>query len=305
MNTVNLTHLKTIYKGCAPDGTKADPAKSYIVRFTQHDAHSHATLMSMLSPPFLHAQQNADENITDQPSHISILWPFTTDFKRKPSNQDSAYDALVYFVENMLDPKNGAIVSIYHAPDMNYWQGEQWRHSQIWPFKQQWNPKGKYITIQKAEANMSKLRINKVLDQQNLCLPIIRIYAKKCGYEIKYIDYTLTTKEFVDIMISSDYHFTYSGASMYTAAMIGIPCLAWHHLEPVESEIQEWRDYDNQEIIHSEPIQQTPWGNMSTHNGKIKQYNFEKKRVETYPLRNNRHIEGLLDILKVFREMIK
>lgn len=305
MNTVNLTHLKTIYKGCTPDGAKADPSKSYIIRFTWDDAHSHATLMSMLSPAFLHAQQNADECVSNNPFHISIIWPFETYIKRKIENKETAYDALVWFVENMLDPKNGAIVSIYRCSKQIAHQGEQWRHSQIWPLKQQWSPQRQYISVHKAESGMSKRRIDKVKHQESVYLPLIEFYANKYGYEIKYVDYTLTVQEIVDVMVQSDWHFCYSGATMYTAAMIGIPTLAWHELDNVENNLQKWRDYDDSQKVNYTLVQETPWGLMSTNPGKIKQYIFENERVETRPLTGNRHIETKEDILNTFLRMIK
>lgn len=305
MNTVNKTHLKTIYKGCTPNGEKADPSKSYIIRFTWHDAHSHATLMSMLSPAFLHAQQNADENVSVDPFHISILWPLDPHVKRKKENKESAYDALVWFIENMLDPKNGAIVSIYRCLKQNVHQGEQWRHSQIWPLKQRWSPQKQYISVHKTEPEMSTSRISKVKDQESFYLPYIKFYANKYGYDIKYVDYTLTVQEIVDIMVQSDWHFCYSGATMYTAAMIGIPTLAWHHLYDVDSNWWKWRDYDDWRKVNETLVQETPWGKMSTHPGKIKQYIFENERVETRPLTGNRHIENEEDIQTAFLRMIK
>lgn len=305
MNTVNITHLKTIYKGCADNGEKADPNKSYIIRFTWHDSHSHATLMSMLSPAFLHAQQNSEENISTEPFHITILWPHRKGLKRKQENKETAYDAMVWFVENMMDPTNGAIVSIYFSPEMNAHQGEQWRHSQIWPLKQRWNPKGEYISIHMTEPEMSTSRINEVLRQEKMYLPYVKSLSKQYAYDIKYVDYTLTVKEIVDIMVQSDWHFCYSGATMYTAAMIGIPTLSWHHLPKVDKSMRQWRDYNDPSKVNWEYVQETPWGKMSTHPGKIKQYFFEKQRVETRPLMNNRHIETKRDIEEAFMRMIK
>ena len=304
MNTVNITHLKTIYKGCEPNGEKADPSKSYIIRFTWHDAHAHATLMSMLSPAFLHAQQNADESVSVDPFHISILWPYELNTKRKTENKETAYEALVWFIENMLDPKNGAIVSIYRCPNQNAHQGEQWRHSQIWPLKQRWSPKKEYISVHRVEPTMSKNRIKEVKRQESIYLPIVESYAKMFGYDIKYIDYTFTVQEIVDIIAQSDWHFSYSGGTMYTAAMIGIPTLAWHELSEVLTEWREWRDYDDEQKTHRIVIQETPWGNMSTRSDKIKQFVFKNERVETRPLTGNRYIQMEKDIEFAFLRMI-
>ena len=76
--------LKTIYKGCN-EGI-AEPHCSHIVRFSLSTCASHATLMSMLGSAFLFAQQNADDNLTDKPFNICVLWPVDEHTKRKPEN---------------------------------------------------------------------------------------------------------------------------------------------------------------------------------------------------------------------------
>jgi len=303
MNTVNITHLKTIYKGCASDGTIADPNRSHVVRFCYHTSHSHATIMSLLSPAFLDAQQQYDERVSDKPFHITILWPHKLTLKRKPENKDTAYEAMLYFVENMMAPKNGAIISIYNTPSAKPWQTTQWRHSQIWPFERQWDPQGNYVTVHKAEPLMSKSRIDKVIMKQELILPKIEKLAEKYGYDIKYIDYTLTTKEIVDTITESEYHFCYSGATYYTAAMIGIPALAWHHWDEIRNDQLDVRNINN--VVETHSVQRATWGAMSSHNGKIRQYDFERKCVNTFPNQTQRHIEYNWELENAFIGMIK
>ena len=305
MNKVNLTHLKSIYKGCADDGTITDPSKSFVVRLSNHDANSHATLMSMLSPAFLQAQQLSDENISNDPFHITILFHKDMAEKRKPENKETIYETLIWFIENFLDPANGAIVSIYRAHDSRYWQGNPWAHNQIWPLKRRWKPQGSHVSVQLTEPLMSKRRKFATEQHEKTVMPVIKSMAEQLGYDIKYVDYTLPTEEIVSIMETSDYHFTYNGATMYTAAMIGIPCLAWHHESEIIYDIGEWRDYDDINKKHKAAVQvNTPWGNMSTANHKIQQYNFEKQRVESHPLYNNRLIASTNDVFEAFKEMI-
>ena len=304
MNKVNISHLKTIYKGCANDGTITDPSKSFVVRLSNHDANSHATLMSMLSPAFLQAQQLADENVSNDPFHITVLFHKGPHEKRKEENKESIYETLIWFLENFLDPANGAIISVYRAHDSRYWQGNPWIHNKVWPFKRRWNPQGSHVSVHLAEPLMSKARKDLTQLHERIVMPLIEKLSKKLDYEIKYVDYTCTTEEIVGIMETSDYHFTYNGATMYTAAMIGIPCLAWHHEKNIRSVIRQWRDYDDMNKINEALVQEkSPWGIMATQNGKIQQYNFEKQRVESYPLYNNRLIEANRDVLEAFKGM--
>lgn len=303
MNKVNITHLKTIYKGCEPNGVKAIPSRSHVVRFCSHTMHSHATIMSLLSPAFLDAQQQYDEKFSDEPFHISILWPKHLDKKRKEENADTAYETVLYFVENMMAPRNGAIISIYHAHELKPWNTTQWRHSQIWPFEKQWDPQNEYITIHKVEPLMSPSRIKKVTRHEKRILPRIESEAEKYGFDIKYIDYTMPTKEIVETMTKSNYHFCYSGATMYTAAMIGIPSLSWHNYPQITNEVQEIRNLNNE--IERHLVQVGTWGVMSNHNGKIRQYDFDNKCVNNFPNQNQRHLENDWDVDIAFIRMMK
>ena len=303
MNTVNIIHLQTIYKGCAATGIKTNPSQSDIVRFCTHTSNSHATIMSLLSQAFLNAQQVADEGVSDQPYHITVLWTISRHFKRKPENAETAYEALLYFINNLKAPKNGVIVSIYKVPNAYSTQSTQWRHSQIWPFEKQWDPQGNYITVHKAERLMSTSRRDKVIEAEERILPIVEKCADKYGFEIKYIDYTLTTQEIVDTMRLSNYHFCYSGATYYTAAMIGIPALAWHSFKEVPIEIHEVRN--NEGIIEEHQVQRATWGSMSSPIGKIRQYDWEKDCVVTKPNQDQRHIVDEIEVIKTFMRMAK
>lgn len=306
MNTVNITYLETIYKGCAPDGTKTDPSRSDIVRLCHHTAHSHATLMAMLSPAFLNAQQIADEKVSNKPYHISIIWTLSLHEKRKHENAETAYDTLKYFLNHMMTPTNGVIISIYHAKEGLPHLTSIYKHAQIWPFEKQWNPQGTYVSVHKHEPLMSKNRIKGVQEHEKLCLPIIEQCAEKYGYDIKYVDYTLTTQEIVDIMTSADQHFCYSGATYYTACMIGVPALAWHHYKKFEINWNElsYTDIDPEKKTALIRSVQT-LGTMSTNAAHIRQYDFKNKCVNVHPYVNQQHIMRLGEIEEAFLRMIK
>lgn len=303
MNTVNITHLETIYKGCDPSGVKADPARSHVIRFCGHTSNSHATIMSLLSPAFLTAQELADEKISNQPYHISVIWTYPIDRKRKEENAETSLEALEYFLVHLKTPTNGAIISIYYANEGKETNPTQWRHSQVWPFEEKWNPQGKYITIHKAEPFMSKSRIEKTKRSEKEMLTHVQYYAQKYGYNIQYVDYTMKAQEIYETMRYSDYHFCYAGATFYTAAMVGIPALAWHHVDLIE--------YDSVLIENEEGTDRFPqsfqmngWG-MATNPGKIRQYDWQKNKVITKPNQNQLFIGNKYDIEKAFIRMLK
>lgn len=299
---MNIIHLETIYKGCDLSDLKANPAKSHVIRFCQHTSHSHATIMSLLSNAFLNAQQLADEKVSNEPYHIAILWTIDIQKKRKPENAETALETLRYFLLNLKTPANGAIISIYHVPDAYSAQATPWRHSQIWPFEKQWNPQGKYVTVHKAEPLMSKTRIQGTKNSEEKILPLVKKYANQYGYDIKYIDYKMTAQEMYETMRYSDYHFCYAGATYFTAAMVGIPAIAWHHMDKLEYEEVRIENLKGEKSIRA--IQINGFG-MSLQTGKIRQYDWDNDVVVSQPNLNQMFLDNQNEIKKAFAGMIK
>lgn len=301
MNTVNIIHLETIYKGCDPSGIKTDPARSHVIRFCRHTSHSHGTIMSLLSPAFLNAQQLADEKVSNEPYHITILWTIDIHQKRKPENAETAIQALRYFLLNLKTPANGAIISIYHALGAYPGQATPWRHSQFWPFAERWNPQGKYVTVHKAERLMSRTRSQKTKNSEEKILPLVEKYASQYGYDIKYIDYKMKAQEIYETMRYSDYHFCYAGATYYTAAMVGIPALAWHHVDSIKYRKENIESLEGERSTHT--VQENGWG-MTLQVGKIRQYDWDNDIVISKPNQNQMFLDKQNEIKKAFIGMI-
>lgn len=302
MNTVNITHLETIYKGCDPSGVKADPSKSHVIRFCRHTSHSHATIMSLLSPAFLNAQQLADEKVSNKPYHITILWTIKISQKRKPENSETAMEALRYFLLNLKTPANGVIISIYYLPDAYSAQATQWKHSQFWPFEKRWNPQGEYVTVHKAEPLMSRTRVHKTKNSEKNILPLVEKYASQYGYDIKYVDYKMKAQEIYETMRCSDYHFCYAGATYYTAAMVGIPALAWHNMDSIEYKELLVENLKGERSAHR--VQENGWG-MTLNIGKIRQYDWDNDIVISQPNQNQMFLDKQNEIEKAFIGMLK
>lgn len=297
-----MNHLHTFYMGTADTGIRTDPARSHVIRMCKHTAHSYATLMSMLSPPFFEAQRNADEGITNEPYHITILWPLKLHDKRKEENSQTSFEIFKYYLSLFKAPRNGAIVSIYHCRNMPAQLGEQWRHSQIWPFARQWDPQGTHVTVHRVEPNMSSARKMPTLLHEDWCLKEVKRFSKAFGYEIRYVDYTQPIESIIDNMTTAEYHFSYLGATWFTAAQIGIPSLAWHNHQYVPTFPRKYRDIDNN--LHEEFVQQNAWGSMSTHNGKIRYYDHALQRVINKPNQQQLLINSEKDIMKAFEGII-
>lgn len=224
--------IETIYIGCEDNNEASHPSFSQTIRFCADTAHAHCTIMCLLSDVFLKAQILAEESISSEPYRVSIMWPeqFINPFKRKPSNAETSYDVLKWFLNNMLPPKHGMIVSIYEYKQTQT-IATPWSVNKIWPFKKQWNKKGKLISIHKSEPLMSKRRIGGLMEKEKTILPNLTKIANELGYEIKFIHYSLTMDEIYDILLTTTHHFSYDGGTYYTAGMTGTPTTKYTHYD--------------------------------------------------------------------------
>lgn len=238
-----MEHIEDIYSGCEPVG-RAEPSRSHTVRFCFGTSHAHCTLMCLLSEAFIKAQLLAESGNLE-PYHISIIWQLELDFKRKEENAESAYEIMKFFVNNMLPPKNGAIISIYKTKP-SFIQ-TSWKLTQVWPFKKRWTGGGGFVTVHKSEALMSKTRYPGILLAEETIIPEIEE-----KYDTKTIDYTMSIKTIYDLLLSTDKHYSYSGGTAYTSAMTGTPTEIWTH-DPNDTH--------------------TPWGYMGISPNTITQYN--------------------------------
>jgi hypothetical protein len=230
MDYIMANLIETIYIGCENNKSISLPTSSHIVRFCADTAHAHCTIMCLLSDVFFKAQLISDEDYAQGPYRVSIMWPeqFVNPFKRKPSNAETSYDVMKWFLNNMLPPKNGMIVSIDRY-EQKQTVATPWTVNQLWPFKKQWNKKGKFISIHKSEPLMSKRRIGGLMEKEKTILPNITKIAHEFGYDVKFIHYSLTMEEIYDTLLSTTHHFSYDGGTYYTAGMTGTPTTKYTH----------------------------------------------------------------------------
>jgi len=299
---MTIKHIETIYLGCKDDGTIAEPDKSHIVRFCWNTSHAHATIMSLLSNALCTAQTLADEKITDQPYRISILWPLDLSFKRKPENSESAYQILNWWIKHMMPPTNGAIISIYKTNHQRPWFATPWRIGEFWPMEKQWKPKGQYITIHKVERLMSRFRKPLTEDLENKLEPVILEYASKIGYDVKYIDYSMTMDDIYHTLLGSDHHFSYCGGTYYFTATLNVPTTSWGTLDSIPE--MKYNCYDingNERHVKTQSYQ---WGKLSLNPANIRQYDHGNKCIVLKPAEYQKVICNKDELIDVFNRIM-
>ena len=232
---LQYNHYETIHLGCEKTAQIARPGRSHLIRFCNGTMHATCTIGSHLNEAFVKAQLLANENITNKPFYISVLWPTAlTDIgrKRKEEDSESSFYKMKWYFENYIPPTNGLVVSFYIVPTINAKHESIWQARYIWPTKKQWNTTNKFISIQMPEKLIGVAEKKDVLDKKfEEFIPIIESYAVLMNCDIKYINYSTPMEETYKVMLETKCHITYEGSSYYMAASTGTPVIGINHNE--------------------------------------------------------------------------
>lgn len=267
-----MIHDETLYIGCNSSIDKTNINQSYVIRFCVGTAHATCTVLSLINPAFYRAQLLADEHITDQPYHVSVLWPRRRNWQLYPGKDpESSLDRVKWYFKNLLPPKNGMIVSFYMASQMSRELESPWEARYIWPTKRQWDPKNKYISIQKPENLGSISRRKYCKSQYDLMMPKIEKFAKRKDVDIKYLDYSNSLETWYEVLLNSNYHFSYNGATYYFCSATNTPTVCWTMKEKYYCNFA----FQNSITRKTENIESlnTCWGSMASNSTNIPHFN--------------------------------
>lgn len=224
---------ETIHLGCEKTSEVAQPGRSHLIRFCNGTKHATCTIASHLNEAFIKAQLLVNENISNKPFYISVLWPssfYSIGRKRKEEDSESSYYKMKWYFENYIPPTNGLVVSFYIAPTIDARHESIWQARYVWPTKKQWNTTNKFISIQMPEKLMGRVVKKNLLDKKfEEFIPVIESYAVLMNYDIKYINYSTPMEEAYKVMLETKCHITYEGSSYYMAASTGTPVIGINH----------------------------------------------------------------------------
>lgn len=294
-----MVHDETLYIGCDSSIDKTEINQSYVIRFCVGTAHATCTVLNLINQAFYRAQLLADENISDQPYHVSVLWPKNKSWQMYPGKDpESSLDRVKWYFKNLLPPKNGMIVSFYIAEEVNRFLESPWEARYIWPTKRQWDPKNEYISVQKPENLGSKNRRLDCQKQYDLLMPELEHFAKMTDVNIKFIDYSDSIETWYEVLLNTNYHFSYHGASYYFCSATNTPTVCWTMIEDYTHNFA----FQNSKTKSIEPQKSliTCWGNMASHVTNIPQFNpTEHPKVHNKPVEYVTNIKDPED-LKLF-----
>ena len=223
-NTASIRQAETFYIGCENDGSVAEPGVHHTVRWDRFSVYSFNDMREIFSDCFCNTQLLYQEKCINKPTKHAMILPLVN-LKKKINDKQTYYETICWFLENMLPPKPGIIISFYFY-DSSYPQMRNLTSTDktyIWPFKKQWKGEGNYITVQKLEKTTAA-RIGKMSKEQ---LDVIENIKNISQYEVKYINYTMENDYVYDLLTNTKMHFTYDGGSWHLAGMLNTPTIVY------------------------------------------------------------------------------
>lgn len=295
-----INAMETLFIGCKPSDEVVEIHKSHVIRFCAETMNAHATVMHHIHSAYCKAQLLADEKISDKPFRISVLWPVWPDAKRKWEDKESAYEKMIWWFHNLKAPTNGLVVTFYNTKNVAKKRMPTfWSTNHLWPTEKQWEPKGKYVTLQDIEHLIgNKLTKQYYLDNDKKYRDIIKKYAKDKNLEIKNVNYSMTNDEVYDLLLGSNYHFSYYGATYWFAASLNTPTICYMSTAKFHPQRRlHWDDRKNEYI--EEEYTFPSWGEMKINSVDITQFDLNLNRIYTGPVRYMKGVNSPKEFKKI------
>ena len=220
-----VDYYTTIYKGVPNDGSRAEIGRSHLIMMSNIDVAAYNNLVSILSDFFCKAQLSAQDDVSWGPLHLSVVVPAICLKKWKDDDGDTLIYRLWWIIDNLRDPINGVVVSIYINSNISGKDERPWAQNHLWQTKKTWKPNwDKTISIQ-AHGEVQHQPSHSARLYLNESVEIIESMARSLNYDIKYVDYSTPIDDLYEIMLNTKHHFSYTGSTGYFAALTRTPTL--------------------------------------------------------------------------------
>lgn len=275
-----IEHIETLYIGCDESEGPALPGLSHPLRFCWASIYSWATVINSISSVFCEVQLLHQEKAFSGVPKVAVYFTMV-DHKRKAADSETIYQRMIWLFQAMKEPESGMVVSFYRLPEGREHITQPFFIANIWPLKKQWNPDGTYITIQKLEAEIGGKKKNKVYTEVPIYMEKTEELAKKYGYDVKYVDYTMPYEKTVSVLAGSSHHFTYSGSTYYLAACMGVPTTAFSYFG---RRYKDGHYYDYHTKEHTMVMmEEGQWGKITSDKTRLIRWNKDKNIVDNGP----------------------
>jgi hypothetical protein len=221
----SLKYYKTLYLGV--EDTAEVINTDDIILLDDHVIWSYSDLVGILSDEFWKTGFQYLQGIRSGPRKVKLLITNlqATGLKCNPNNKNTSIETIEWFLNNMVTPPGGIILSIYFYKNQYPGIFNPWVSQTIWPTKRQWIGDGDYITVQLLSPNTSlkKGKLAKRSGHQGL----IENIEKYCPYPVKYISYKDGEEQVLNSLIHTKRHFTYRGGSYFLSSMTNAPTICY------------------------------------------------------------------------------
>ena len=294
--------IETIRLNCNNEDI-AVPERSEVVRLCISRMYSHSTLIASICPVFTRAQLMWQENAISGPVYVSVIFTEELDHKRKDADTETVYERLIWFIKSLRAPDCGMIISVYQNLNAKRYIMDPWHLHHIWPFKDQWEPKGEYITIHHAEPKLGGTKKDKVLSEAPVYLARVMEMADKYGYDVKTFSYAMPWQEIYDGLRHSDHHFTYIGSTYYLAGCMNTPTTGFSYSNTHSVINGSYYDYETG-VRTNVTIPETRWGIVGLNRTRTIQYDFDLGAVVNKPVDYVKEISEVDQVDDIFKNMI-
>jgi len=227
-----LQHYKTFHLGCTKSDEVATTENNFD-RINKRFNAAHRPIMGVLCRHFFYAQLLQQEGLLDKPYKLALIFfkgileNIYEDILEKKINEHNAFtikDTIYFFLNNMLPPEKGIIVSIYTSDTMDNTIPPYEDFRCITPMQDEllWKGDGDYITFQDAE-NSNPGTKQRFLNHENK--EIIQQIDKISKYPVKRITYAMGEERIFHFLKHAKFHVSYPGGTYYSAAMINCPTI--------------------------------------------------------------------------------
>ena len=269
--------IETLYVNCKHNYTSHNnPQNSHVLRLDQRNEHAYGVFYTHVSNLYGMIENLQEEGIlyNPWPYHISIIFNKIEKFSN--DRKETNLDILKYFINNLLPPINGVIISIYEHPQEKIVRTHYWL-STIWPFKEKWKgTNNEVIAIQPPIFSSDHRNYPNI----NLIYDNIVNELNNLGVSTKEVGYFNSVQENIDILLESKLLITYTGCCYYLAAGLDIPTLTYGPNKWAITDNYENRKMANEHTYNDVLI--THWGSPGHSINKIMHYD-DKKGIHHKP----------------------
>jgi hypothetical protein len=294
-------YYKTFYLGVENTGEIID--NDDIILLDDKNVWSYGDLTGTLNDEFWKTSFHYQQGLRKGPRKVKLL---ITNMQAKGlkcnlNNKFTSLQTVEWFLNEMVSPLGGMIISIYFYQNLYPGIGGTWTSRTVWPLKRQWIGDGDYITIQSISSNSSsgKSQISRQIGHTR----IIKNAEKLCPYPIKYISYEDGEEETLNKLIHTKRHFTYIGGTYNIAPMINIPTICYGDPIPINKKgpiydikTINWPDKNLRKMIYYENSQynSSVCGQSAT---RVQHYDTKKQICICKPQTSIKHVHELNELL--------